>query len=442
MSEQSLVPEPVQDRARPTVDRLVAATAELLDASEEQDVTLAAIAQTSGVSSGSLAHHFGDRDGAIHAAHARRFARLMERQRALLLPVLESEDVDDALARCETLLDALRSGGEPRDRLTAVSVLAAARHRPALQARVAEELAASSALVAERVRAAQAAGIVDERLPATAAAVVLQMVVVLSRTAVETEPPLEDDEWTALLRVHAHAMHRHDCPTRCGPLPTGRSAPLAPIAPLPPPPPDEHRVLFDVVIDTLRRSGADSVVVRHVCAQAGVPLSTFHRRFGDRRHLIDAARLEVARRQAVREAGAIDALLEVLDDPTVPSGALPEALVGRLAAVVRDVGASGEPDAHLERIDLIASAAFRPELVADVALLGAVATTRLALVVDAAQRRGVLRADVSPMAAARLLWGLMSAGIVARVAGVSDAEWEAMVEVSLAVLLGSPTPSG
>jgi len=439
-----LVPAPRQRRAEDTVARLVAATSGLLDDDDESAVTLAAIEEASGISSGSLAHHFGGRGGAILAAHGRRFQRLMERQRDLIVPLFGAADTEEALAHFDVLLDGLRSGGEPRDRLTALSVLAAARHRPELRRFVAGELSATTARIAEQLVAAQGAGIVDGRLPPAATAVVLQAVIVLSRTAVDAAPRLETEDWLTLLRTLVHAMLIHDCPATCGlhtaRTPTARAAP----APVPDAPPEEDLALIETVIGLLRRDGADAVVARQACADAGVPLSTFHRRFGDRRHLIDAARVEVCRRQALREMAGFAALLDEVEVEGQGQGQVEGAdatrFAARLAAQLCELGAMRDPEPHLDRIDLIASAMFRPELVDEVARVTGSAVDRIAETVASAQARGLMRSDLAPDPVARLLWGLLSTGVVASAAGVTASEWEELIGVTVAVLVGATGP--
>jgi AcrR family transcriptional regulator len=56
-----------------TVDRVVKAAVELLDEGGEQDFRVAVVSERTGVSVGSLYHHFGNRDGLIKAARAHEF---------------------------------------------------------------------------------------------------------------------------------------------------------------------------------------------------------------------------------------------------------------------------------------------------------------------------------------------------------------------------------
>jgi AcrR family transcriptional regulator len=64
-----------QQRATDTIRAAIDATVELLERLPEQQVTLEAIRERSGVSQGSLSHHFANRDGLIATAQVERYAR-------------------------------------------------------------------------------------------------------------------------------------------------------------------------------------------------------------------------------------------------------------------------------------------------------------------------------------------------------------------------------
>jgi AcrR family transcriptional regulator len=70
-----LRPDPVQMRAVATVRSAIDAAIELLDEQDGDRLRLAEVTARSGVSNGSLIHHFGTRDGLVAAALATRFDR-------------------------------------------------------------------------------------------------------------------------------------------------------------------------------------------------------------------------------------------------------------------------------------------------------------------------------------------------------------------------------
>lgn len=447
MASDALVPEPLQERAEATVERVIAATVELLDRVEESDVTLTAIAEHSGISTGSLYHHFGARDHVIVVAHARRFARLLQHQRALLEPVLQDADALRMLGGIEALIGSGTPERGGSGRAVAVSVLSASRHRPELRQRVADDLAATLAQLRDHIATAQARGVIRADLPPDAVAVCMQLVMLMSGMAVSSEPRLAVIEWVAVVQALVHALLVHDCPTSCGlgsdtELPTGAAQrppdtgagddsgrvalTLTDIAVAPP---ADEQALLQAVIETLDQHGPEAVVLRELCDRVGISASWLHRHFGDRRQLIDAARLELARQQSLREIAAFAALLDVGDDR--------EQIVRQLTELVQGLGAARSPAPHLERIDLVASALHEPGLLAAWIDITAAAVDRMSMTLEALQQRGAMRGDLSARAVGRLLWGLMTAGVVARFAAVDADAWAALSVAIVEVLVGT-----
>jgi len=429
------VPKPLQERAAVTIERVLAGTAELLDLAPEPEVTLTAISERSGVSTGSIYHHFGSRDQVILAAHARRFVRLMQRQRELLTPALTADAAPDLLAALERLLELIGQGVRDHDRVVGISVIAAARSRPELRQRISDDLKATTGHLAAHIAAAQSRGMIRPDLPPDALAVLMQVIVTMSRTAVPSDPGLDAEEWTAVVRALVHALVVHECPGSCvlssqgADLPSadrrgGRAArPERLRVDVAVAPPDDEQILLQAVIAILDRDGPDGVVLRTVCEQVGVSPSWVHRRFGDRRQLIAAARLELARRHALREVDAFATLLDGARDE--------QSLARRLVEVVGEVGAAGSPEPHLERIDLVASAMHASGVrAAWMDVTGAV-IDRMTMTLGALQERGLLRRDLPVRAVAQLLFGFMTAGVIARLAGIPPDAW---TEVSAAVV--------
>jgi AcrR family transcriptional regulator len=77
-------PVPTQQRAAETIRVAIDATVELLEQLAEQQVTLDAIRRRSGVSQGSLTHHFASRDGLVATAQVERYSRACAADEAFL----------------------------------------------------------------------------------------------------------------------------------------------------------------------------------------------------------------------------------------------------------------------------------------------------------------------------------------------------------------------
>jgi len=74
MSISKATPQPVQSRARDTIDAVIQVTNEALKAGGEAAVRIQDISAKSHVSVGSIYHHFGDRDGLIRATYVHNFS--------------------------------------------------------------------------------------------------------------------------------------------------------------------------------------------------------------------------------------------------------------------------------------------------------------------------------------------------------------------------------
>ncbi len=68
------VPQPKQDRAKDTVQLVIDATNRAMEDGGESAVRIQEISAQTGVSIGSIYHHFGDRDGLIRATYVHNFA--------------------------------------------------------------------------------------------------------------------------------------------------------------------------------------------------------------------------------------------------------------------------------------------------------------------------------------------------------------------------------
>jgi AcrR family transcriptional regulator len=68
------VPQPKQERAKDTIGTVIAAANQAIETGGESSVRIQEISAKTGVSIGSIYHHFGDRDGLIRATYVHNFA--------------------------------------------------------------------------------------------------------------------------------------------------------------------------------------------------------------------------------------------------------------------------------------------------------------------------------------------------------------------------------
>ena len=458
-AEQHLAPAVVQRRALDTVERLIEAAVELLDEGGEDAVTVAAIIQRAGVTTGSLYHHFGDRNGLVATAHARRFDRLLDRQLRIIAPLYEGDTVEECLAVADLLTTAIADGAQNEDRRVRISALSAARHRPVLRDGVTSSLRRSIDGVEARIAAAQQRGIVRPTLPPRALAVFTQTIglgMLADVISGDEQPPAH---WRAVFRTVAHAVFVHDCASHCGPTGTsgaersvGTAASGAGPKVLRRPARDwrwsvteeDEQAVLRAVTARLRAGGPDAVVAQEIRQEVGVSSTWFHRRFGDRQQLIDLTRIEALRVSAALEMVAFEAAVDLAADAAAASSSLEAGRAVFLRALTDASGDAMHPkvlERNRDRLDLIASVLGRAETPLILREVVTGTTAALARTLARAQDLTLIRDDLPPLVLARFLWGYPMGVVVGESAGVTVEEWSGLAREVLGGLLGVETTS-
>lgn len=85
------MPQPIH----PTKSRLIETTAEILETKFPEDIAVDEILDKSGISKGSLYHHFEDLGELLEAAQVQRYAAWVDRSIGLIVPVLSSVKTRD-----------------------------------------------------------------------------------------------------------------------------------------------------------------------------------------------------------------------------------------------------------------------------------------------------------------------------------------------------------
>ena len=174
-NQNGVVPEPVQERAAPTVDALIEATIRILDESDEPSVRVDEILDVTGVSRGSLYHHFGDRDGLVDAARAVQFSRFIDGDIEAVRAAFEgAEDATEFARRLRAITADTQRPERIDRRLRRLEIIAATRTRPRLAEALAETQDRLTNAFVEIVEQAQARGWVHAGLDPRAVAVFIQ----------------------------------------------------------------------------------------------------------------------------------------------------------------------------------------------------------------------------------------------------------------------------
>jgi AcrR family transcriptional regulator len=163
------------ERSQETRNRVLAVALDQLEQGGEAAVRIDEIRDLSGVSIGSIYHHFGDREGVIAAAQLRRFARYAEAEIAALSDIVKTSRTVTEFRKAIRQLTKL-SHSEPRrgERWGRVGVLASTigredlrREIEAVQTRLTDEFQA-------HIAQGQARGFFRSDLDARAIAVVVE----------------------------------------------------------------------------------------------------------------------------------------------------------------------------------------------------------------------------------------------------------------------------
>lgn len=126
-------PVPVQQRAAETVRAAIDATVWLLERHPEDQVTLEAVRERSGVSQGSLTHHFGGREGLLATAHVERYSRSVTADTEFLGGFAGALDDPEAFATVLLgMIEDMLSPARQEVRWLRLSAVAAALGDPAL----------------------------------------------------------------------------------------------------------------------------------------------------------------------------------------------------------------------------------------------------------------------------------------------------------------------
>jgi AcrR family transcriptional regulator len=202
VQERGVIPEPAQERAIPTVKAVLDATIQMLEDGGEAAVRLDEVLRVSGISRGSLYHHFGSREGLIEAARLAQFTRsVTEDITVLRRAILESPSKDDLRKRLRLITEAVGSIDRKHQRLFRISILASAYGRPTLERALGEEQKLVTDQISGLVVESQERGWVRRDVDARAVASFIQAYS-LGRVLVDIDTDRTSDEnWFEVVSI-------------------------------------------------------------------------------------------------------------------------------------------------------------------------------------------------------------------------------------------------
>jgi len=132
-------PRKISRRAAPRVDEAIMVAVDLLEEQGEQGFRISSVKERTGISIGSLYHHFGSRDGLIKAARAHQLAEMFRSDGAVLIQIVEaSRTVEELLASIRSAAVEMTGDDARQSRLHRIEFIGSAVSRPDLFATVQE----------------------------------------------------------------------------------------------------------------------------------------------------------------------------------------------------------------------------------------------------------------------------------------------------------------
>ena len=196
------VPKPVQARAEATIATVIEATVEALESGNEADVRIDEILARTGISKGSLYHHFGGREGLIAAARVVQFNRFVEADSKFIQEQLTKTSTrEEFVGVVGQLVNVPNTADRQRARFSRFSAVSSAYGRPELWEALAHQQHSHTEAIAEAVRHGQARGWVRNDLDARAISIFVQGYS-LSRVLADLDTdPISDEHWQGV--IHA-----------------------------------------------------------------------------------------------------------------------------------------------------------------------------------------------------------------------------------------------
>jgi AcrR family transcriptional regulator len=180
----------------PTKARLIETTAELLETQFPEDIQVDEILEKSGISKGSLYHHFEDLSELLEAAQVMRYSAWVDRSIGLIVPVLSNaKDRDGIIQGLKTLTIYTQSAAYTATRFTRARALAKSATSPRFQQALGLEQERLTTALEDLVGEAKNKGLFKPHLDTRIVAVFIQSYT-LGKIVDDIVPePMEQEKW-------------------------------------------------------------------------------------------------------------------------------------------------------------------------------------------------------------------------------------------------------
>ncbi len=191
------LPQPKQGRAKETVALVIDAARRAMRTAGETAVRVQEISSETGVSIGSIYHHFGDREGLIRAAYVRQFGEAVaadvERLKTWSATLTSTQDLRD---RYEDMVDFLANYFEMMPVAERAAIVGSAVNRADLRAAIAESHTKLTDGLTEVMQNLSNAGILKQHIaPRAAAQVILGLLHGRVLTEIDNNKSISLEQW-------------------------------------------------------------------------------------------------------------------------------------------------------------------------------------------------------------------------------------------------------
>jgi AcrR family transcriptional regulator len=201
----------VAGRSESTVLRLVEAAAELLEERGEQGFRIADLRAMTGISTGSLYHHFGSREGLIKAARAYQYAQVVPRDgHAIALLAVHARSAREFVDQLTSVIRTAQSAERAYGRLKQAEFLGTAVGRPdvfaALRSFHTDGMTASEQIAEVLIQRGWVRAGISPR-----ALVMFTEALVFGRIVGDLDlTPIDPEEWVHVVRLATAALFNVD----------------------------------------------------------------------------------------------------------------------------------------------------------------------------------------------------------------------------------------
>lgn len=191
------LPQPKQGRAKETVALVIDAARRAMRTAGETAVRVQEISSETGVSIGSIYHHFGDREGLIRAAYVRQFGEAVaadvERLKTWSATLTSTQDLRD---RYEDMVNFLANYFEMMPVAERAAIVGSAVNRADLRAAIAESHTKLTDGLTEVMQNLSNAGILKQHIaPRAAAQVILGLLHGRVLTEIDNDKSISLEQW-------------------------------------------------------------------------------------------------------------------------------------------------------------------------------------------------------------------------------------------------------